>query len=385
MVSLKEYQPDRIALEVYEACARRAAAEPRRGYLGMSQIGGLCERALWFQAHGADRDPFDGQTCRRWDCGHATEARVIADLRAAGYTITGEQDGFEDFGGRFKGHRDGVIHGISKSHPERLLEIKSANDAAFKTFQRHGLKSKPVYEAQMQCYMGYGHHERGLFMVENKNSQGLYTERVCFDLTTFEALKVKAKRILDAPEPPAKIADESECRFCGYTVACACPPQVQALDPPAPPAPALVGCYACQWFRPMEKSAEETRREVVITLRTIIQVARNMDQAQQSRSRKQLFALMNEGLGYRPDLRLPMDVLCSFDTDLPKKFAAILEHILTPGHGWMTYSGHLLGLGDILTCDFTSQPAEGHWCACPDHKARVLTPEGRHCPDEMPF
>ncbi len=382
MASLKEYQPDRIALEVYEACARRAMAEPHRGYLGMSSIGKPCERSLWLQCHGADRDPIDGQLARRFDCGHATETRVLADLRAAGYTITGEQGEFSDFDGRFRGHCDGIIHGLSKSHPERLLEIKSANDASFKNFQRHGLKSKPVYEAQMQCYMGYGGHERGLFVVENKNNQELYTERVCFDRAAFEALKAKAKRILDAPEPPKKTSDESECRYgCSYNLACANPPQVQAPEPPAP----KTGCAGCFWFYPSDAAPDGTR-EVVTTLRALVGGARNLDPAKQDTERKTFFNYFNQALAYRPDLSFPMALYHRRAESLEKQFREFLEYVLAPANGWVERTSLFMG-DDLLNCRFTGTAAAGDWCGHPGHKARVHTPMG--CPDwaetEVPF
>ena len=67
MVALKKI--DRFALEIYEACARRAAAEPRRSYLGISLIGNPCERRLWLEYRHAEKATLDGRVARIFDNG----------------------------------------------------------------------------------------------------------------------------------------------------------------------------------------------------------------------------------------------------------------------------------------------------------------------------
>lgn len=202
-----------IVSRIYEACSARAGREPRRGYLGMSQIGGECELKIWLDVNEGSPAPLDGRLARIFDNGNAVEERVVADLLEAGYPIDGRQMAFEDFGGRFKGHCDGVIHGITKE--PHILEIKSANDSSFKNFKAHGLASKPAYAGQVQCYMGYSGLKRTLFVVENKNSQELYMERVAFHRPAFDALREKAWRILDSPLPPLP-RKNSGCWWCDY-------------------------------------------------------------------------------------------------------------------------------------------------------------------------
>jgi hypothetical protein len=205
-----------LATTVYEACAARVAAEPRRPYLGMSSIGDDCERSLWYGFHGYERKPVTGRVARVFAMGNAVEDRVVADLREAGFVIDGQQLEFVDFEGRFRGHCDGVIHGISRR--PHILEIKSANEAGFMKFLQNGIASNPKYMAQVQCYMGYSGLQRALFVVENKNNQELFFERVHFDPGAFEALREKAWRILTAAtEPPMA---ESECHWCDYKAVC---------------------------------------------------------------------------------------------------------------------------------------------------------------------
>ncbi|MDR0620309.1 MAG: hypothetical protein LBJ61_00275 [Deltaproteobacteria bacterium] len=208
---------DKIVDRVFEACAKRENSGPKRNYLGMSEIGRECDLRLWRKYNGEPPNvDVEGRTARVFDMGRAIEARVIADLRLAGYKVHSDQLALKDFDDRFQGHIDGIIEGVtSKPH---LLEIKSANHESFKDFQANGLACRPVYEAQVQCYMGYSGLKRALFVVENKNSQELYMERVNFDQILFNDLRDKAWFILNAIKAQMGecLESEPECRFCEY-------------------------------------------------------------------------------------------------------------------------------------------------------------------------
>jgi hypothetical protein len=211
MVALINSQEQEIVMRIFDACSVRAARAPR-DYLGMSLIGEECERKLWLKVHGAREHPLDGRIARVFDMGNAVEVRVKADFREANFVIDGEQLEFTDFSGRFRGHCDGIIKGITQK--DHILEIKSANDESFKKFRRQGIKSRPIYYDQVQCYMGYSKLERALFVVENKNNQELYLERVYFDRSRFEELKEKAQRILTAEIAPD--IQNKNCDNCEY-------------------------------------------------------------------------------------------------------------------------------------------------------------------------
>jgi hypothetical protein len=213
MVALVNTQENEIVMRVMEACSKRAAQDVRN-YLGMSGIGDGCDRKLWLKVNGYPEHQLEGRIARVFDMGHAVEARVKAVFREAGYEITDEQLEFVDFDGRFRGHCDGIIRGITQK--PHILEIKSANDESFKKFKKQGLNSKPVYYDQLQCYMGYSGLERGLFVVENKNSQDLYVERVYFDPPRFEEIKVKAAKLLSANYPPTIDNDYPYCNTCEF-------------------------------------------------------------------------------------------------------------------------------------------------------------------------
>jgi hypothetical protein len=211
---------DKIAFELYEAAARKAARHKSRNYLGMSEIGKACDLALWLNFRDFSKLPLDGRAVMLFGFGDMIEAQVIEWLNAAGYRVEGRQDAFTAHNGLFCGHCDGVIHGVTKK--AHILEVKSANSKRFAAFKKAGvLATAPVYYAQAQCYMGYAGLERALFVIQCKDNSEIYTERVYFDRETFNALHARAGRIIEDNEPPEGIKEGSfDCQWCDYRLSC---------------------------------------------------------------------------------------------------------------------------------------------------------------------
>ncbi|MDR3152951.1 MAG: hypothetical protein LBW85_01450 [Deltaproteobacteria bacterium] len=241
MVAVNLSEGDRIAGGIFDACAARAEAEPRRRYLGMSQVGRQCALRLWLELYADVPRRVEGRMARVFDMGHSVEARVIGDLRLV-YAVDGEQEEFSDFGGRFMGHCDGIVHGVT-SRPH-VLEVKSANRTSFEMFRRKGIAGRAEYAAQVQCYMGYSGLERALFVVESKDNQDLYVERVRFDRKAFEALRARAWSILTARVPPPRDRSGGDCRFCPAAGLC------EGIEEGAP------ACGTCARFVPEEALRE---------------------------------------------------------------------------------------------------------------------------------
>lgn len=186
----------------------------------MSSLGDMCHRRLWLEYHKGFKEAFPGRMLRLFKMGNTIEKIVISDLRAAGYRVTGRQQAFHDFGRRLRGHCDGIIEGLRESSRPHILEVKSASDKSFKEFQAKGLSGHSYadkYEAQLQMYMGYAGLDRALFVVENKNDQARYSERVRFDFHRFGELREKARNIINARLPPRGISDRPDwyqCKYC---------------------------------------------------------------------------------------------------------------------------------------------------------------------------
>jgi CRISPR/Cas system-associated exonuclease Cas4 (RecB family) len=185
---------------------------PRRKYLGMSEIGDPCTRRLWLKYHG-DTEEVSYELGRIFNQGNWTERKIIEELKNAGYTVKGEQTEYTALDGRFQGHIDGIIEYGKK---DRILEIKSLNDASFRKMKAYGIEAFPRYYAQVQMYMDRSGLNSAVFICENKNNQELYMEKVILDRDAVYDLWHRAERILvqQEPDPPLPAKENSACYLC---------------------------------------------------------------------------------------------------------------------------------------------------------------------------
>lgn len=219
---------------------RRAAQESPRAYLGMSSIGKPCERALWYGFRWAARETFDAETLWRFDDGHRSEDVMASRLRLVpGVHLrtvdpsTGQQFGFSDLGGHFRGHADGLVTGLLQA-PKALhvWEAKAVNDAKLaklvKLKAEHGEKAAlvnwdGVYWAQAVLYMAYAEAPRHYLTVSSPGARTMVGVRTDTNLDAARALRSKAERVITAPEPLPKISDDPawfECKWCPMHAAC---------------------------------------------------------------------------------------------------------------------------------------------------------------------
>ena len=229
-----------IITDMYEA-ASRARGTKGRSYLGMSGIGGRCERALWYAFRGYTPSALEGRAQMIFNLGDLVEQEVLKWLRAAGYRIAEQQREFVALNGYFRGHCDGVIEGVTKR--PHILEIKSASSGRFKMFQKDGIRAvSEEYWAQVQCYMGYGGLDRAVWVVMNKDTCELYSERAHFAKSEFKALEEKAARIINAKDKPPRGYPEGarECGRCGYAGHCA------SEDPYVQTTQTCGSCWYCE-------------------------------------------------------------------------------------------------------------------------------------------
>ncbi|WP_018261909.1 PD-(D/E)XK nuclease family protein [Methylobacterium sp. WSM2598] len=205
-----------------------ARRDEDRGYLGMSQFGTECDRALWYGWRKAyDPEALDGRRIRLFETGHLEESRLIADLERAGMIVsandwrTGRQFAVWSLGGHLRGHLDGKVERVPDApRTTHVLECKTHNDKSFRELLKDGVaKSKPGHFAQMQFYMHFTSLTRALYVAVNKNDDQLYAERVRYDAAAALQLVARAERIVRAERPPAKLhADPSarEAYACGW-------------------------------------------------------------------------------------------------------------------------------------------------------------------------
>jgi CRISPR/Cas system-associated exonuclease Cas4 (RecB family) len=163
---------------------------------------------------------------RLFETGFREESRIIMNLRQAGIQVwdrgdDGEQIRFEMFGGKFAGSIDGIVLGLPEApKTEHLLEIKTSSDKNYKALIKNGVeKAKPVHYAQMQVYLGAFNLTRALYIVVNKNTDEIYTERLEFDNRVYQSLLEKAERIVTSDAPLERF-ESFECKWCEYQKIC---------------------------------------------------------------------------------------------------------------------------------------------------------------------
>ena len=220
--------PSRTVQKIYNYHASKE--EQSRPYLGGSQIGESCDRKLWYSFRWSFDINFSGQMKRLFETGHLAEPRLIKELRSIGITVydfdaQGKQYGFSLIEDHFRGHIDAVIVGIQEApKTPHLAEFKTHNQKSFTVLLKKGVQeSKPIHYAQMQIYMGALELKRAFYLAVNKNTDELYQERIEFDKKMYEAILLKAKRIIYAATPPEKINENPawyECKLCDFSKIC---------------------------------------------------------------------------------------------------------------------------------------------------------------------
>ena len=220
------------------ACEERAAAEPRRRYVGASSIGDPCARKIWYGFHGYDAEPISSSGLFAIEDGHRSEELIASRLRLVPgielwtHKDDGTQWGFEDFDGQYRGHIDGVIRGLIQAPvAPHIWESKSCNPKKFAAFQKakttfgekQALRNWDiVYFGQAQTYMRYFNLTRHYLTVCTPGGRDIDSCRTEFDPVLAEGLAQKAQRIIKAKEPPERIgkADYFLCRMCRFKGVC---------------------------------------------------------------------------------------------------------------------------------------------------------------------
>ena len=257
MSDLKDILPTKSAtVEAIETWwKQRGDSEPERNYLGGSEIGKECSRALWYSFRKCSKPEFSGRLYRLFYRGHNEEFTFVKELRGIGCEVhevgeDGKQFEVVACDGHFKGHTDGVALGIPEAPKTwHLLEMKTSSAKLFKKVSENGVEvEKPQHFAQMQVYMHLIGLKRALYMVVNKDNDELYTERVRYDAKKAQALIDKARRIISASTPPERISDRPDawaCKFCDAKALCHGTSDV-AVDVPK------LDCRQCVHATPIE-------------------------------------------------------------------------------------------------------------------------------------
>lgn len=221
-----------IENKIYSQYEKAREQQAPRTHLGGSGIGHECHRKIWYEYRWCETKKKPGRLLRLFDHGQKEEARVIADLRAAGLDVldldpsTGKQWAFVDAASGLSGSLDGVVvMPVPGGEPTyALLEIKTHNEKSFKDLEKKGVaKAKPLHLAQMHTYMGLAGLEFALYFAVNKNTDDLYIEWISFDAQQFEWHKETARKVIGSRDPPERVSKDPAffvCKFCDFSALC---------------------------------------------------------------------------------------------------------------------------------------------------------------------
>lgn len=228
---------DRFVAMIDAAIDRDAQSEKRREYLGGSAVGEPCLRRLQYEYQNAPKDDgadFNPRIRRIFHRGHQGEDWMAQWIRNAGFDLRTEKDGqqfgFDDCDGRFKGHIDGVIIGGPDGFKfPALWENKVLGAKGFAQIKRHGVeKAYPKYAAQVatyQAYMQLAEHP-AFFTALNADTMEIHLELIPFNQALAQESIDKAAQVLAACDHRETLPRATEdptsfvCRFCPYQGAC---------------------------------------------------------------------------------------------------------------------------------------------------------------------
>lgn len=214
---------DPVLEAIDAALEAQAKLEPPRRYLGMSQIGHPCERRLYYGYTIGNPYP-DAKSIRNFEDGHMGEDLMAKRLRMVpGIELDMQQHRMEDFGGKFAGHLDGRIRGLPQSSKPHVWEHKQVGEKKFKLLDDSLETWDPVYYAQAQMYMHYTGMERHYLTVALPGGRDYKSVRTHYADRKALAIRDKAKRIIEADSPPARINENPAffiCKMCPFQERC---------------------------------------------------------------------------------------------------------------------------------------------------------------------
>lgn len=215
--------------------------EKKRDYLGVSAIGGKCDRAVQFTALAVqgliESKTFEPRVRRIFHRGHQAEDWCVEWLRRAGFLLINQDFNGNQFEVRFldgylRGHCDGILThfmGQEDSPVElpALWECKCLGSKGWNSLRRDGVrKAYPGYYSQVQLYMHGLKLERCVFTALNADSMELHHEQVLADRTEAQRMIDRAARVKAAIEhcewlPRGGMSEtDFTCKFCDYKAQC---------------------------------------------------------------------------------------------------------------------------------------------------------------------
>lgn len=202
------------------------STRPMRNKLHPSTIG-MCQRRIALDMLMVPT-PLDQPRAQRiFDNGHALHARYEHLFAEMGILVQAEMKIERE---HISGHTDAWIKIKNFAYPDGedyLVELKSASNKSFQRMVEGNLPKEEHY-AQLMFYLHLTGIQKGIILVENKDTQELWEYAVQYDAAYANALEQKAKQIIALvqerrlpPIPEKGYAPTSyACTYCPFQFYC---------------------------------------------------------------------------------------------------------------------------------------------------------------------
>ena len=233
MQILQKAPPDLLLQAIYQHIEDEAAKEKPRGYIGASSIGDDCELKLWLQyRHPELAKKRHAELILAANDGHRGEdlmaayIRQIPGIELITHSANGKQLGFNDLGGLYCGHWDGLITGIPQASKtthtwEHKVKNQKFYDALTKLKDKYDEKQvlqewDYLYYCQAVTYMEYNGTTRHYTTVALAGSRKFQSIRTNANPALAKTLRDKAQRIINYPSAPCGISTNPAWFACKH-------------------------------------------------------------------------------------------------------------------------------------------------------------------------
>lgn len=209
--------------EIQDLVESGTITEEPRPHLGYSQMGGACDRKLYYILRWAFKQKINKRQQRIFRRGDLEEDRVYKDLADANFSIKNPQRKVKGAHGHILGHTDGEVNGPTLAIDDTLVEIKTMNQKRYSEYLNKGLRvTNPAYYSQINSYMGKCNLSQCLFIVANKNTEERSYILIPFDKEEYERIESRGLSILYSEFAPKRIGKKTwfECKFCDAKGVC---------------------------------------------------------------------------------------------------------------------------------------------------------------------
>ena len=214
---------------------------PTRGYLGMSSVGHDCGAKLWYDFRFCTFPVFPADTLLKFADGHNSEDITAQRIRDAipemdflTHKEDGEQFGFKDVFGHFRGHCDGVGSGFPEFEDgewaiwEHKCSDRVVVNKLVRGIEKYGEDQALanwnfMYYVQAVLYMHYGNLKQHLMTVSHSGSRDYVQVITPANPSQAEQWITQAKFIITSAERPNRFREDPEyyqCKWCDHKDIC---------------------------------------------------------------------------------------------------------------------------------------------------------------------